>query len=65
MIIDTKDIIPEKSLPRFNSQRRIWLNPAEFNIDADSEFCVVSFLSTRGKGRRRFSRYFTSKIGDK
>ena len=55
MLIDMKDIIPKKSLPRFQGDKRIWLDPVKFKIEKLREVYYVSFLSTRGRGRRKFS----------
>jgi hypothetical protein len=55
MQIDMKEVIPKKSLPRFQGDKRIWLDPVEFEIEELEDKYRVSFLSTRGKGRKTFS----------
>ena len=55
MLIDMKKLIPKKSLPRFRGDKRIWLNPVKFEIEELRGRYKVSFYSTKGKGRRKFS----------
>jgi hypothetical protein len=62
MLIDTINLIPKKSLPRFQGDKRIWLDPVEFQIDELKETYKVSFWSNRGIGKRKFSESIPKKI---
>jgi hypothetical protein len=55
MLTNALRIIPRKSLPRFQGDKRIWLKPVKFEVEKIKNGVKISFLSTRGIGRRRFS----------
>jgi len=60
--IDTINLIPNESIPRFQSDKRMWLDPVEFQIEKVNEGYKISFLSTRGMGKRRFFEILPQRI---
>jgi len=57
MLVDTKDIVPEYSLPRYDPNKKRWLKPVKFSVSERKNCYEVSFLTNRGCGERKISEF--------
>src|SRR3989344_287015 len=63
MIVDFKEVIPDKTLPRFNCQKRFWTAPAKLVVEKVNNFYVISYDIELVKGRfRKYSMQVPSRV---